>query len=121
MSGMMSTLLIVGVIILGGWCFIAGPCKGMFAGGVPGLFGGTLTGQGIAQGYGQILTQPGQPTKVINPSNAVVGVKAPVTGSASINRGAGNKSVPRLNASGSVRAGAGASYTSLVNTGRVAI
>ena len=26
------TLLIVGALVLGGWCFLAGPCKGLISG-----------------------------------------------------------------------------------------
>lgn len=28
MSSQLTTLLIVGAVVLGGWCFLAGPCKG---------------------------------------------------------------------------------------------
>lgn len=82
------------------------------AGGLPGLFGGTITGSGMAQGYGQILTKTNPTTgktssQVINPSNTITGAQSVAKGATSI----GSKGKPKLNASGSVRAGAGAGYT----------
>lgn len=129
MSGMISTLLVVGVIILGGWCFIAGPCKTMFANatGTPGLFGGTIFGSGIAQGRGQILTHPDGTKQVINPDVPIAGAKASVKANVSLpsGRSTGKRTTTsgsKLNATGSVSAGAGARYaTSLFTTSRLAI
>lgn len=71
--------------------------------GSPGLFGGTITGTGMAQGRGQIHTDATTGTKtVINPSVPVTGAKATVRSGTSIPK------KPRLQASGSVGAGAGA-------------
>lgn len=70
--------------------------------GLPGLFGGVISGSGIAQGYGQIYTNPttGAVTQ-IDPQKVVTGSSAKVSGGAKI----GSK--PKLQASGSVSAGAG--------------
>lgn len=79
-------------------------------GGVPGLFGGTITGSGIAQGYGQILTSTNPTTgktssQVINPSNVTAGIgQGPKVG---VTLGKPT-SKPKLNATGSVGAGVGA-------------
>lgn len=37
------TFLIIGALILGGWCFLAGPCKGMISG---------------LSGYGNLMNNP---------------------------------------------------------------
>jgi hypothetical protein len=78
-------------------------------GGIPGLFGGTITNNTMpAQGYGQILTNPTTGQKqVIRTSTPTTGAKASVGAKTSIPK------KPRLNASGSVGAGAGAGYTNV--------
>jgi|SRR5690349_2695055 len=74
------------------------------AGGLPGLFGGTIIGSGIAQGYGQVYTDPTTGVKTqIDPQKTVVGAPAAkVTTKATIPK------KPRLQASGSASIGAGA-------------
>ena len=68
--------------------FGEGACN-LFSGSSPGLFGGTITGSGIAQGYGQILTKydaQGKPasTQVINPSNPLAGASKGVSAGATL-------------------------------------
>ena len=75
------------------------------AGGLPGLFGGTITGSGIAQGYGQILTNPTTGQKqTIRTGTPTTGAKAGVSAGATL----GKPKTTKLNATGSVGAGAGA-------------
>ena len=75
-------------------------------GGLPGLFGGTITNNTMpAQGYGQILTNPTTGQKqTIRTGTPTTGAKASVSRGTSIPT---NKK-PKLQASGSVGAGAGA-------------
>lgn len=74
--------------------------------GLAGIFGGTLTGSGIAQGYGQIYKpDPTKPAQTIDPQKVVTGSSAKVNTKASI------PSKPKLQASGSASVGAGAHYT----------
>lgn len=80
------------------------------AGGLPGLFGGTITNNTMpAQGYGQILTSTNPTTG--KTSTQTIRTGTPTTGAkASVSRGTSiptNKK-PKLQASGSVGAGAGA-------------
>ena len=106
--------VIIGVVVLGAGAYAffnwknichhlgEGACNWFNTTGATGtgIFGGTITGSGIAQGRGQILTTTDPTTgKVttqrINPS-------VPVAGSQSVVKAKTTSSKPRLNASASV-------------------
>jgi hypothetical protein len=83
------------------------------AGGLPGLFGGTITNNTMpAQGYGQILTSTNPTTgktstQTIRTGTPTTGAKSSVGAGASISK-SGSKVVPKLNATGSISVGMGA-------------
>lgn len=116
------SVLVAGVYALINWKTVCPKLFGMqncdswpWKSGDRGLFGGTLIGPGLTQGYGQIYTDPttGKKTQ-IDPKAIIAGASAPAKGSASISK---------LRATGSARIGAGAgagakvaAYTDTVNS-----
>lgn len=120
---------VIGAVVLIGGAVVVwktGMLNGLFQNAGTGLFGGTLTGQGIAQGRGQIYTDSSGTRQVINTDNPVAGARAGVHANATLGTGitrsskakttttrGGVKQIssPGFHATGSARAGLGARYT----------
>lgn len=102
-SSLVNALLVIGVLGFSVVAFMNRCTWFKWCDGTPGLFGGTLLGQGIGQGYGQIFTDSSTGAKtIIDPDRTVVGAPA-----AKVNSSASIPKKPKLQASGSASIGAG--------------